>query len=316
LAIASVLLACAAAAHAQTSAAQTNGATTTNVVTTTNGATVTTTITITTTTIRTNAIPLANAGATTNATVTTNALAKAGANTNAAPMPAKAATPTNGWQTTIAVGVSIARGNTDNTLASITAMTEKKWLKNDLLFGGDGRYGETRTPNTPKETENAETLHGFSQYNRMLGSGFYDYLRADGFHDGIADIKYRLTLSPGIGYYFVTNKTWDFCAEAGPGYIKEQLDGRSENFSIMRMAEKAHYNISPIAKAWETVELLPQLDRFDNYVINFEAGIDAALTKDKKLSLRTVLKDSYNNEPAAGRLKNDLQIITGLAFKF
>jgi putative salt-induced outer membrane protein YdiY len=284
--------------------------------TTTNGATVTTTITITTTTIRTNAIPNAKAGGATNATVTTNALAKAGATTNAAPMPAKAATPTNGWQTTIAVGVSIARGNTDNTLASITAVTEKQWLKNDLIFGGDGRYGETRTPNTPKETENAETLHGFSQYNRMIGGGFYGFLRADGFHDGISDIKYRLTLSPGIGYYFVTNKTWDFSAEAGPGYIKEQLDGRSENFATMRVGEKVHYNISPIAKAWETFEILPQLDRFDNYIINFEAGIDAALTKDKKLSLRTVLKDSYNNEPAAGRLKNDLQIITGLAFKF
>jgi len=108
----------------------------------------------------------------------------------------------------------------------------------------------------------------------------------------------------------------DLSAEIGPGYIREQLDGRTESFATLRLGEKYHYAISPIAKVWETVEFLPQVNNFNNYIINFETGIDAILTKDKKLSLRTVLRDSYNNVPANGRLKNDLQIITGLAYKF
>jgi hypothetical protein len=32
--------------------------------------------------------------------------------------------------------------------------------------------------------------------------------------------------------------------------------------------------------------------------------------------LRSALQDSYNNIPAAGRLKNDLKLITSLAYKF
>jgi putative salt-induced outer membrane protein YdiY len=287
-AIAALLLAFAAAAHAQTN-------TSTKTITTTNGNTITTTTTtITTVTLNTNApsVPLAGP-------------AKPVATTNANP-----------WKTTIAVGVTIARGNTDNTLASASAVTERKWTKNDLVIGADGLYGETKPPGAPKETENAETLHGFSQYNRTFEDGFYGYMRVDGFHDGIADIKYRLTLAPGLGYFFITNKTMDLSAEIGPGYIREQLDGRTESFATLRIGEKFHYNISPMAKVWEAIEFLPQVDRFDNYIINFETGIDAALTKDKKLNLRTVLKDSYNNEPAAGRLKNDLQIIAGLAYKF
>jgi hypothetical protein len=105
-------------------------------------------------------------------------------------------------------------------------------------------------------------------------------------------------------------------AEIGPGYIREQLGDETESFITLRMGEKFHYAISPVAKVWETIEFLPQVDNFNNYIINFETGIDAALTKDKNLSLRTVLRDSYNSFPAAGRLRNDLQVITGLAYKF
>jgi putative salt-induced outer membrane protein YdiY len=234
----------------------------------------------------------------------------------AAPAQPKVAAPANGWKSSVAVGLSIARGNTDTTLASIMATTEKKWLQNDLAFGADGLYGETRLPNEPKATETAETIHGFSQYNRLFTDRFYGYARADGFHDGIADIKYRVTLAPGVGYFFVTNKTVDLCGEIGPGYIREQLDGETESFATLRIAEKLHYIISPHAKAWETVEILPQINDFDNYIVNAEVGVEAGLTKGNKLSLRTVLQDSYNNVPAAGRLKNDLKLIASLAYKF
>jgi putative salt-induced outer membrane protein YdiY len=93
-----------------------------------------------------------------------------------------------------------------------------------------------------------------------------------GFHDGIADIKYRMTLAPGLGYYFITNKVVDLMGEIGPGYIKEQLDGHSESFATLRIAEKFHYAISPNARMWETIEFLPQVDHFDNYLVNAEVG--------------------------------------------
>jgi putative salt-induced outer membrane protein YdiY len=257
----------------------------------------------------------AAAQAQTNSTTSTNQI-KSGA----APAQPKAATPTNGWKSSLSIGLTLARGNTDTTLASATAFTEKKWLQNDLTFGADGLYGETKAPNAQKNTENAETLHGFSQYNRSFwGSswdGFYAYGRIDGFHDGVADIKYRLSLSPGLGYFFITNKTADLSAEIGPGYIKEQLGGVSESFATLRFAEIFHYNISPHAKAWEIVKFLPQVNRFDNYLVIAELGIEAGLTKGNKLSLRTVLQDSYNNVPALGRLKNDLKLITSLVYKF
>jgi putative salt-induced outer membrane protein YdiY len=252
-------------------------------------------------------------GSSTNQVSSSTNQVKTGAAAPAKPAPAL---PTNGWKSSVAVGVTLARGNADTTMASFAANTQKKWTQNDLMFGADGLYGKTRLPNSSQSQTTAETLHGFSQYNRTLGDGFYSYGRADGFHDGVADIKYRLTLAPGVGYYFVTNKTIDLSLELGPGYIKEQLDGASESFATLRAAQKFHYAISPHAKVWDMIEFLPQADHLNNYLVNAEFGVESALTKNNRLSLRTVLQDSYNNVPAAGRLRNDLKLIAALAYKF
>ena len=51
-------------------------------------------------------------------------------------------------------------------------------------------------------------------------------------------------------------------------------------------------------------------------LVNVELGVEAKLTKANKLSLRSVLQDSYNNIPAPGRYKNDLMLITSIVYNF
>jgi len=303
--MAAVLLTGALATQAQTNATTVTTTTTTTIVTANN---ISTTNIITVTTTNKTAI------LTTNDTTITNTTTISATNVLSA-LP-KVVPRANKWKSSVAFGLTVARGNTDTTQASISGSTQKQWLQNNLIFGADGLYGETKPPGAPKQEESAETLHGFSQYNRVFGDNFYAYGRIDGFHDGIADIEYRLTLAPGLGYYFITNKTADLMGEIGPGYIKEQLDGESESFATLRIAEKFHYAISPNARAWETIEFLPQIDEFNNYIINFELGIEAKLTKGNKLSLRSVLQDSYVNDPAPDRLKNDLKLITSIVYNF
>jgi len=220
------------------------------------------------------------------------------------------------WQTSVNVGGSLTRGNSDTTLFSAGIRTEKKWGGDLLALGADGLYGESKLSGQSKSTETADQLHGFGQYNLAFTTNFYGYGRADGLHDGIADIQYRLTLAPGVGYYFIRNKTLDLSAEAAPSYITEKLDGHSESYAALRIAQKFHWAISPKSKFWETIEYLPQVDQFNNYIVNFETGVEAALNNNNKLTLRTVLQDTYNNAPALAHLKNDLKLIVGIGYKF
>ena len=51
-----------------------------------------------------------------------------------------------------------------------------------------------------------------------------------------------------------------------------------------------------------------------NDILNAEIGLETDLTD--KMSLRTFLQDTYDNVPAPGRKKNDLKLVTAIAYKF
>jgi putative salt-induced outer membrane protein YdiY len=227
-----------------------------------------------------------------------------------------AAAPATNWQSSATLGLTIARGNTDTTLVSLALGSEKKWAHSDLKLDADAIYGDSRAPNAPTSTETADAEHSFAQYNQDFTDRFFGYGRLEVMHDGIADIQYRLTLAPGAGYYFIKNKTADLSLEGGPGLIAEKLGDQTSSYVTLRIAQKSHYRISEHSKAWETIEFLPQVDKFNNYIVNAEIGIEAGLNKSNKLALRTVLDDSYDNVPAPNRLKNDLKLIAGITYKF
>ncbi|MGA2751470.1 MAG: DUF481 domain-containing protein [Verrucomicrobiota bacterium] len=264
---------------------------------------------------------LAQAQGQTNAPASTNqpaaAQTNAPASTNQPARPRPNVHPsTNQWHSTVALGLTIARGNTDTTLVSLSARTEKKWPLNNLALGADALYGESKLPGQSTSTETADSQKGFGQYDRTLSDRFYAYGRLEALHDGIADIEYRFTLAPGAGYYFIKNKSADLSVELGPGYIDEKLDDHTHDYATLRAAEKFHYTLSPHARLWETIEYLPEVDELDNYIVNAELGVEAGLNKKNNVTLRTVLQDSYDNVPAPGRLKNDLKLIAAVAYKF
>jgi putative salt-induced outer membrane protein YdiY len=237
------------------------------------------------------------------------------AQTSAPATPPVTNSPT-AWKSSVAAGLTLTRGNSDTLLATVSAGTTKKWDQNELTLGADGAYGETKLPGASTETENADSLRGIVQYNRLVSDRIYFYGRVEGLHDGVADIQYRLTLAPGAGYYFIKNKITDLCAEVGPGFVAEKLGDDYSSFLTLRVGEKYHHQLSDRARIWQTAEFLPEVDRFSNYTFNGEIGIEADITADKECTLRSYLDDSYNNEPAKGRLKNDAKLVTAVAYKF
>jgi putative salt-induced outer membrane protein YdiY len=220
------------------------------------------------------------------------------------------------WVSTAAAGLTLTRGNSETLLATISGSTDVKWDQNEWSFGADGTYGETKQPGSGEATKNAEQIHGVSQYNRMFSDRVFGFVRAEGLHDGLADIRYRTTINLGAGYYFIKNKTADLSAELGPGYLAEELGDAQTSYATFRFGEKFHCKLSDRSRLWQTVELLPQVDDFNNYIVNAEIGIEADLSQNKRFSLRSFLQDTYNNVPAVGRERNDAKLVTAIACKF
>lgn len=214
----------------------------------------------------------------------------------------------NPWEKSAALGLTLTSGNSDTILFTANALAAKKWSSYELSLGADGSYGES------DDVKNAETLHGFGQLNYLFADRFFGYVRADALHDGIADVEYRVTLSPGVGYYIIKEKMTQLSVEAGPGFVMEKLGNKEKQYVTLRFAERFEHKFSDRARVWQSVEYLPQVDRFSNYIINAELGVEASLTE--KIKLRAFAQDTYKNEPAPGREQNDLKLVTALAFTF
>lgn len=225
-----------------------------------------------------------------------------------APAPAAPAEKVPGWETTAALGLTLTRGNSETLLFTGNILSEKKWDQNEARLGADATYGEDR------DVKSAEAFHGFGQYNRLFTDRWFGYFRVDALHDAVADVEYRVTLSPGVGYYFIKNKTTLLSGEVGPGYVFEKQGDENNEYASLRVAERFEHKLNDRVKLWQSLEFLPQVDDFDNYILNAEAGIDTALTK--KLSLRVFAVNTYDNVPAEGRKKNDLKLVTAVAYKF
>src|SRR5208337_4109975 len=165
-------------------------------------------------------------------------------------------------------------------------------------------------------TTTAELLHGFTQYNQLFTDRFYGFGRVEARHDGVADLKYRVSLSAGAGYYFIKNTNTELSVDVGPGYVFQKQDDDYTTYTSLRVGEKFHQALSDRARLWQMAEYSPQVNKFNNYIVNAELGIEADLTKDKKLALRSYVTDSFNNEPVPGRKQNDLTWVTAIAYKF
>jgi putative salt-induced outer membrane protein YdiY len=213
------------------------------------------------------------------------------------------------WVSSAGIGLTLTRGNSDTMLATANIGTDKKTPDNEISLGGDAAYGESES------VENVDTLHGFGQYNRLFSDKFFGYIRADVLHDGIADLQYRFTVGPGIGYYFLKETNTTLAGEIGSSFVDQRLGDVDDNYATLRLAERFEQKFTGYrARIWENLELLPQVNKFDNYLMNAEIGIEAAISK--RTSLKSFIQDNFDNEPAAGRQKNDVKLVSGLSYTF
>jgi putative salt-induced outer membrane protein YdiY len=271
----------------------------TNVVTVTNYVTVTVVVT--------NVVSITNvpAPAEVAAARNTNAPAVAAAAVKAKTV-AKVLYP---WKSTVTAGLSLTRGNSRSLLATLKATTDRKLPINEYTFEGDTSYGSANG------VENNQQFHGFGQWNHLFSDRTYGFLRSEGLHDGIAEIKYRVTLSAGLGYYFLKETNTTLAGEFGPGEVMERVGTVNNSYTTARLGERYEHKFGASgARLYQTSEYLPQVDKWGDYLFNFELGAEAPISKN--LSLTACLDDNYNSEPATGLFRNDVKLVSGITYKF
>ena len=225
------------------------------------------------------------------------------------------------FKTALNVAATMTDGNSETlgVNASLVTEGEKEGL-GSILAGIEGNYGEATTKSTDAEgnvTENDETTvenaKAYFNAKKTLSPLTFLGLNASGEYDDIASVDYRFTVGPAVGFYAFKSEKQSLSAEAGPSYVWEKLGGETDDYLAFRFAERYEAQLTKTATLVQTLEYLPKADEFDRYLLNAEVALDVAVND--RLSLRLVVQDSYNSEPAEGVDENDLSVLAGFGFK-
>jgi len=215
-----------------------------------------------------------------------------------------------GFKTALSLSVSLTDGNSQTLQTQAALLTEGPLTGiGPLRAGLEGAYGES-TVNDQKDTT-VENARAFANAKKTLSPTSFLSLDGSLLYDKISEIDYRATFGPAVGVFLAKTDSLTLSAEIGPSYVWEKVDGVTDEYLALRMAERLDWALLPTAKIWQSLEYLPRTDDFGDYLLQAELGTESALSA--RLSLRIVLQSKYDSTPGAGLEKNDLGLFAGLS---
>lgn len=228
------------------------------------------------------------------------------------------------WETSLSLGLHATDGNSETVQANVGVSSEYRRRAHELRLGLEGSYGEAKVDVDGLREDQTTTQNARAGANyKYRFNGSYVYLDTALLHDSIADIRYRLTSGPGVGYRLVETSRLRLDGEVGATYIREELrnqprDGaaaadETDDGLAFRLAERFEYRLNAAVRFWQSAEYLPSADDLEEFLLTVEVGLESALNE--RSSLRTVIQDKYDSRPAFGREKNDLTVIASVVVR-
>lgn len=215
------------------------------------------------------------------------------------------------WDKSLSLGFNLTQGNSDTTLFNLGGKAARDYQNDIWDFGFAYSYGEDDAREEAGEDKtNKNDFRGNASYSYLLTDRLFLGFGTKYLYDEIADIDYRVNLEPTVGYYFLKDNSFKFRIEGGPGYIFEKAGGVDDDYFAPRIADRFEWAITCTSKMFQAAEVIFDISDSDNYIVNAEAGVEAALTT--ALALVFSVRETYDNQPAAGREKDDLAVITAL----
>lgn len=217
------------------------------------------------------------------------------------------------WEKSGLVGFNLTSGNSDTTLLTTGLKAALDKDGNLWNFGLEYGFGEDNDRNDPETGDTSRNDLRFNgRYDHLLSERLYAGFGTKFLYDEIADVDYRVNLDPNLGYFILRDNSFKFSLEGGPAYIFERVGGIEDDYLAARFGDRFEWAISCTSKLYQAAEVVMDVSDTDNYIVNAELGVEAALNASMALVL--TIRESYDNVPAEGREKDDLAVISALKF--
>jgi len=218
----------------------------------------------------------------------------------------------NRWSGDAAVGLALARGNSDTTNFSLT-LSVKGPLSKSVL----NTYKAFFLLNKKQDITNAESMGLESQISWHHTERFFSYYEILGLRDRFKNYSYRFLPSIGIGYKVVMTDKILLSASAGISevFTKYHDSGDTDSYTGIALGNQFTWKISQSAEISQTLDINADFSELNHYFLRFDISLASAITKG--LSVKLTFMDSYDNNPIGKDIKkNDVSFLAGLSAKF
>lgn len=228
-----------------------------------------------------------------------------------------AQTPSPEWNNRLSLGGTLNDGNSDTLQLNAALLSERQWQdRGSIRAGIEANYGESTTPSTNGISQTETTIdnaQAFANIKKNISPRWFMALDLVARYDDIALIDHRITVAPGIGAHLIKNDNTSLSIDIGPAYVWEKVAGISDDYPALRIGQRFDHKLSSTARIWQAIEYIPVIDDLDDYLLNTEAGAEAALNN--RINLRLVLQSKYDNIPGETLEKHDLTLIGGISLR-
>jgi putative salt-induced outer membrane protein len=210
------------------------------------------------------------------------------------------------WDVSLASGLSMAKGNSDNLALSAQFLATYVTPQDEFKFSTDYFYGE----NESVTNQNRLTIQAALNHN--LNENFYLGLGSSYRFDEITDLDYRIGVGPVLGYRLINTDATKLTVEAGVGYVWEKQDGLRSDYFAFNAAQHFAHTLASGAKIGENVTFSSELSDFNNFLLTADLFLEVPFSA--HWAFRSSVGTSYDNTPANGQNKNDLFVLAGLSY--
>ena len=223
--------------------------------------------------------------------------------------------PPPAWHGSVALNALVTTGNSETRQFGFTAYAGKRWEHDRVSLGAEYTYGRQKDQDSGLTSTNVDYGNGFAKYDHFFTKKFYGYAGFKIQHDGVAGLTFRTTVGPGAGYQWFESPTFNFSTEAGPAWVHEQFENSpTQDFATLRLAYSVDWTPVKPLKLYNTLEYLPNLSDFGDYVLNINAGARATVWQGLFADFR--IEYRFDSTPDAQRKSTDVRYILSAGWEF
>ena len=215
------------------------------------------------------------------------------------------------WERRISLGYNSSSGNSET--AKITARLNvlRKSEAGEFTLKADYYYSSS------DNTMDSEKWYGMGRYDLIFGGGkWHNFYKIEADHDRFANVDYRIVPAVGIGYRFADEPDWKARIEGGFGWERTSYRDSSPNdeevvFVPGALLERKFFENLTIS---EDLTLYPSLENSGEFRMHSDTSLTNPISDGISLSISVV--NDYDSDPAGGKEKNDMRIISTLNVSF